>query len=145
MKEGREPTLEELYAPPTLDACAPSERPKKKWSVGLTMDLVFSILEIIGAILSVLSYPGLWEFFGQPVGLDTTFWVVGVPMTLLSVLITWMFPLVAVPIRIVTALVTAFRKTALRAEFMTFFGYLVVSGFSYLIVQHYSEWVFYIT
>ena len=91
-EEKKGPTLEELYASPASTDRAPSERPEKKRSVGLTMELVFSIVAIAGAILSVVSNPDVWEFFGQPTGLDTTFWKVGVPLALLSVLITWLLP-----------------------------------------------------
>ena len=48
-EEKKEQTLEELYAPPTSTDEAPAERPKKKWSVGLVMDLVFSTVAIVGA------------------------------------------------------------------------------------------------
>ena len=144
-EEKKEPTLEELYAPSTSADGAPAERPKKKWSVGLVMDLVFSTVAIVGAILSVLSCPELWRFFGQSVDRDSLHFAIGVPMALLSVLASLCFPFVAVPIRIVTAAVTTFRKTASEVEFTTFFGYLVVSGISFLLVQYFAKWVFYIT
>ena len=101
------------------------------------MDLVFSTVAIVGAILSVLSCPELWRFFGQSVDRDSLHFAIGVPMALLSVLASLCFPFVAVPIRIVTAVVTTFRKTASEVEFTTFFGYLVVSGISFLLVLFY--------
>lgn len=147
MEEEKKDPLEELYAPPTEtgDTCSERRRQKTNRSAGFYMDLSFSAVELGWAILSVPAYPGLWEFFGQPIGRDTIYDAVSFPLAAVSALGTAFFPLIAVPVRIVTAFVTAYRKTASWIEYATFFAYVVVSVISYMIANYFAGWFFYIT
>ena len=147
MEEERKAPLEERYASPTetSDTCSERRQEKTSRSAGFYMDLSFSAVALGWAILSVPAYPGLWEFFGQPIGLDTICDEVSVPLAAVSALGTAFFPFIAVPVRIAAAFITAYRKTASWIEFATFFAYVVVSVISYMIVDYFAGWFFYLT
>ncbi|MBR0224699.1 MAG: hypothetical protein IJL92_01445 [Thermoguttaceae bacterium] len=125
-EEGKEPTLDELYAPPTSTDETRSERPEKriKWSVGLAMDVVLSASSLVAATLTaLLASIGYRNPFNlSPETTDTIISCCGFFCDL-NVLLTFLLPFIVVPVRILVLIVKSIRGTAGR-ESLTFLAYV---------------------
>ena len=120
-EEKKEPTLEELYAPPT-STDKPRLDKKRKITVGFVMDCVFTGLVLLGMLLYSASQPMFSSFENLAERLST----LGVILIVLS-------PLVAFPIRFVTALIAIPTRHASLMEVYSFAVYVATWLFVFLL------------
>ena len=127
-EEMKEPTLEELYSPPTTTD-KPRLDKRRKITVGIVMDCVFTGLVLLGALLFIASQPMFSSFENLAERLS----ILGVILIVLS-------PLVAFPIRFVTALIAIPTRHASLMEVYSFAVYVATWLFVFISWMKHTGW-----
>ena len=127
-EEKKEPTLEELYAPPT-STDKPRLDKKRKITAGFVMDCVFTGLVLLGALLYSASQP-MFSSFENLAG-----WLAFSGFTLFA-----LSPLVAFPIRFVTALIAIPTRRASLMEVYSFAVYVATWLFFFISWMKHTGW-----
>lgn len=121
-EEKKEPTLEELYAPPaTIDK--PRLGKRRKITVGFVMDCVFIGITLFGTLLCIVSDSIMYSRGGGFTDFSEA-------CAFFSALLTLFLPWIAVPLRFVTALITIPTRRASLKEVYSFVAYMAATFFA---------------
>ena len=131
-EEKKEPTLEELYAPPT-STDKPRLDKRRTITVGFVMDLVFTGFALFGLLLCIVSDC----IMNSRGGACTDF---SEACAFFSALLTLSLPWIAVPLRFVTALITIPTRRASLKEVYSFVAYIAATFFAFVILMSSRSW-----